>query len=153
MTDPIVFDTTTQRFSLPLLFAGQAQKEAFVNESLSLVDALLHPVVEGIANTPPASPTDGTTWIIGTSPGGAWSGLAGKLVCRQSGQWLFLSPTEGMRVYDRTAGQDLRQISGNWIAATVPTAPSGGTTVDSQARDAIANMLQCLRDAGIVPAA
>ena len=53
MTDPVDFGSMTPRFELPLLFAAQAQKEFFVNEAHSLVDALLHPVVKGTTPTPP----------------------------------------------------------------------------------------------------
>ena len=48
----------TTRLKLPLLAAGQAQKEAWHNEALLLVDRLLAGVIEGAASaTPPGSPT------------------------------------------------------------------------------------------------
>jgi hypothetical protein len=153
MTIPITFDSVTPRFAMPLLFAGQAQKEAFVNEGVSMTDALLHCVVEGIANSPPATPVDGTAWIVGNSPTGAWVGQAGNLVCRQAGQWLFIAPAPGMRVFNHGSSQDFRRLGTSWTAAAAPALPTGGTTVDVEARAALANLLQCLRDAGTLPPA
>ena len=36
MTDPLIFPSATPRYSLPQLFAGQAQKEATVNAAHTL---------------------------------------------------------------------------------------------------------------------
>ncbi len=44
MSDPVQFEGATPRFALPLLFAGQAQKEFFVNEALLRADMVLHGV-------------------------------------------------------------------------------------------------------------
>ena len=69
----------TTRHGLPLLQAGQAQKEVTHNEALVLLDLLAHPAVEGVLATPPAAPTPGQGWIIGAGATGAWSGQDGAL--------------------------------------------------------------------------
>ena len=150
MSDPLTFDSATPRLALPLLFVGQAQKEAFVNEALSLVDGLLHCAVEAVLNTPPPAPLDGQAWLVGTSPTGAWSGKAGHLALRQGGNWLFAPPRDGMRVLDRSTGQD-RRYHDEWRAPSVPAAPTGGTTIDAEARTAIAGIIASLREAGLLP--
>ncbi len=152
MSDPIVFDSTSPRFALPLLFAGQAQKEAFVNEALSRTDALLHCAIEGETATPPTSPANGQAWLVAAGPTGAWAGQAGKIACRQAGNWLFLTPRDGMRLMDRSTGQD-RRFSGSWQIPVRPAAPTGGATVDAEARSAIVNLINALVVAGIIPAA
>lgn len=152
MSDPITFDTTTPRFHLPLLFAGQAQKEFFVNEGRHLTDALLHCAIESQTATPPATPSDGQAWLVAAGANGVWTGQGGNLACRQSGQWLFIVPRDGMRIVNKASGQDLRWLSGSWITPTVPAAPTGGTIIDSQARSAIADIVQRLREAGIFAA-
>lgn len=148
MTDPIAFDSTTPRWNLPFLFAGQAQKEAFVNEAHALVDALLHPTVEGEADAPPADPQDGDCWLVGPAPTGDWSDRAGLLACRQQGVWLFAAPRDGMRLFDRAAGH-MRFYNGGWFAPTAPAAPSGGVVIDAESRAAISLLIDRLREAGI----
>ncbi len=151
MPDPITFDAISPRYALPMLFAGQSQKEAFVNEAHALTDALIHCAIEGTAASPPGSPVEGNNWLIGASPTGAWAGQAGKIACRQAGNWLFVSPKDGMRLLDKSNGQE-RRYSAGWLAPSVPSAPSGGATVDAEARTSIANLISALRTAGVFPA-
>lgn len=150
MTDPLQFPSTTPRHGLPLLFAGQAQKEAFVNAAFSLCDALIHPIVEGEAGAPPASPAEGECWLVGAGAAGAWAGREGMLAARQTGTWMFLTPRDGMRVLDRASGQHVLYLGG-WrrVAAVAP--PAGGTVIDEQARAAVAGLIEALRASGIVP--
>jgi len=88
---------------------------------------------------------------VNTAPSGDWSGQGGKFASRQAGSWLFTTPRDGMRLLNRANGQDLR-FSGGWRAATRPAAPTGGTTVDTQARVAIMQLFDTLVNAGIFPA-
>lgn len=149
MPDPIVFTSASPRFGLPLLFAGQAQKEVFVNEAHALTDALLHPAVEGEADAPPAAPADGECWLVGDTPTGAWQDHSGELASYQAGTWIFAPPRDGVRVLDRSTGQDIR-YRGGWRRPGTPVAPTGGATVDAEARAAIAGLVAALVDAGLL---
>ena len=151
MSDPIPFDSSSPRLGLPMLFAGQSQREFHVNEAHSRIDALLHGAIEGVANAPPASPVDGTSWLVGATPGGDWAGQAGAIASRQAGNWLFTVPRDGIRLLNRATGQDIR-FAGGWRMANAPAAPAGGNTIDSQARVAIVQLMTALSTAGIFPA-
>lgn len=151
MSDPISFTSTTARFALPFLFAGQAQKEVFVNEGHARTDMLLHPAVEGEASAPPATPQDGECWLVGAAATGAWVGHDGELAGRQSGNWLFAQPRNGMAVFDLSAGKIRRYVNG-WQAASAVAAPAGGTVIDIQARGAINGLIAALVAGGILPA-
>lgn len=150
MPDPL-FDSRTPRLDLPLLFAGQSQKEGYVNEITARLDGLLHCAIEAEQAAPPASPEDGQSWLIAAGASGDWSGRSGQIAMRQSGNWLYASPRDGMRVFNRTTDQDVLFNAG-WQAASRPAAPSGGTTVDAEARSAIAAIVASLTTAGIIPA-
>jgi hypothetical protein len=152
MTDPISFPSATPRFSLPLLFAGQAQKEFTVNEAHALCDALLHAACEGAAAAPPPDPADGDTWLVASGATGEWAGQDGAIAARQGGNWLFVAPLEGMRLFDGATGQVLLYRSG-WQRPAAPVAPSGGVVIDAEARAAIAELISALSDAGVLPPA
>lgn len=151
MTDQSIFAATSPRFGLPLLFPGQAQKEAFVNEALALADALLHCAVEGEAGSPPASPIDGSAWLVAAGSTGEWLGKDGMIASRQFGNWLYVAPRDGMRVFNRLTGQNLIYFKA-WNIAAAPSEPSGGQVVDSEARAAILELIAALRVAGVLPA-
>jgi hypothetical protein len=150
MSQPLSFEISSPRFSLPLLFAGQAQKEVFVNEAHALTDALLHCAIEGTDSAPPASPVEGDSWLVDAPATGDWQGQDGSIACRQAGNWLFVSPRDGMQVLDRSAGQVLL-YNGGWKAPAAPASPTGGSTIDVEARAAIDALIIALRSVGVLP--
>lgn len=161
---------TTPRLALPMLAAGQAQKEVAHNEALLRADCLINPVAEAMAvNTPPASPTEGRCWIAGGAPTGAWAGQAGAMACWTAGGWRFSAPFEGQHVWLRGEGVWAVRGATGWTSGVVAAQsiavggqqvvgarrpaianPSGGATVDSEARTAIATILSTLRDHGLI---
>jgi len=151
MSDPLEFTSKSPRYALPLLFAGQAQKEFFVNEAHSLLDLLLHPAIEGETDLPPATPNDGECWLVGSNPSGEWAGHAGEVAARQAGAWIFAAPRDGMRLLDRSKMQDRYYRGGQWQSASSPTPVTGGTTVDVEARRAIDQLIAALVAGGILP--
>ncbi len=151
MTSALTLVNTTPRFDLPLLYAAQAQKEVVANESFALTDALLHCAIEGTAATPPASPANGANWLVAAGASGAWAGQDGNIACQQNGNWVFVTPRDGLQVLNRTNGQ-WQHYYGSWKAPAAPTAPTGGTTVDDVARSAINALIAALKTAGIFSA-
>ena len=150
MSNPPIFPSTSARFGLPLLFAGQAQKETFVNEAHALTDSIMHCAIEGEAPNPPINPIDGTAWLIGAGATGVWLGRDGSIACRQAGNWLYVAPRDGFQARNRANGQ-IRYFFGGWDVAHAPTEPIGGSVVDNEARIAIAELISALRITGILP--
>ncbi|MGN3974448.1 DUF2793 domain-containing protein [Tsuneonella sp. SYSU-LHT278] len=148
MTDPADFPSTTPRWGLPLLFAGQAQKEFFVNAALSRFDALAHPAIDGEVLAPPADPAEDGCWLVAANGGDAFAGREGQLAFRQAGAWAFVEPREGLRVFDKSAGQYLL-FAGVWRREAGVAEPVGGQTVDVEARAAISELIAALSRSGI----
>ena len=109
----------------------------------------MHPAVEGVANDPPAAPIEGECWLVGSAPTGVWADHAGNIASYQAGTWIFSEPRDGMKVLDRSSGQDIRYVSG-WQRPAAPALPAGGTTVDAEARAAIAGLVAALVAGGIL---
>lgn len=153
------------RFALPLIAPGQAQKEMTHNEALTLVDLALHAsVVEAGVDVPPANPQVGQCWIVGSAPTGAWAGQARAIAGSTAGGWRFVQPQPGMRAWVASRSEWLGFVGTAWTLgglrgdsltlggapilasrAAAIAAPSGGATIDGQARAAIAEILAALQ--------
>lgn len=150
MTQPTLFDDVTPRYAFPYLFPGQAQKEFYVNEAHALIDVLLQMAVEGASTAPPTAPADGECWLIDAVATGAWTGHDRQIGYFRGTDWAFVAPTEGMRIFDRSRRQFML-FDGAWVASSNFQPPAGGTTVDLEARQAIAELISLLRDHAILP--
>lgn len=142
----------------------------FHNESLAAIDAMLHAAVEAVgASAPPPAPTLGKSWILGAEPGGEWAGRAHHLASWTDGGWRFQPPAAGLIVTLRSSGLPVSWHEGAWrvgdvrcerlvvagkqvVGARGPalSAPTGGTTVDGEARAVLESPLGALRMHGLI---
>jgi Protein of unknown function (DUF2793) len=91
--------STTTNLRLPLIAAGQAQKHVTHNESLLMLDELMHLAVESILNAPPAQLVEGARYLVGTAPTGGFAGQANKVAVVRDGAWWFHAPAKGWLAY------------------------------------------------------
>ncbi|HYD05687.1 MAG TPA: DUF2793 domain-containing protein [Reyranella sp.] len=129
----------------------QAQKEFTVNEALLRADLAIQCAVDGERDDPPAAPVAGEAWLVGEAPSGAFAGHAGAIAGWSDAGWRFVEPATGLRVFDKDLGC-FRHYDAGWSSPIAPPAPSGGTTVDTEARAALVNLVERLIEAGIFPA-
>ncbi len=99
--------------------------------------------------TPPATVEEGACYRILPGATGEWAGHDDEIAARISGGWHFFSPFEGLRIQDVAARKQLYYASA-WQAADAPEDPSGGTTVDVEARQALSQLIETLKLAGIM---
>ena len=159
----------TDRLRLPLMAAGQAQKEVTHNEALALLDVLVHASVIATGLTsPPATPLIGQCWLVGRGATGAWQGQDDALAAWTAAGWRFVSAFEGLALWSAARGRTLRFTNGSWsdsldvsalrvggrqvVGAQQPAIapPSGGVTPDIQARQTISAILSALSAHGLI---
>lgn len=164
--------TTTDRLALPLLAAGQAQKEMTHNAALSALDVLVQPVVQAVAPAAiPATPSPGQCWIVGQGATGAWAGQDGSLAAWTAGGWQFYAPSEGFSCWSIGDRTSVRFGSGHWTIGTVAAervvvndvqvvgaqqpsiaSPSGGVIIDTQCRATVDAIRTALVQHGLIAA-
>ncbi|WP_336972799.1 DUF2793 domain-containing protein [Sphingobium aromaticiconvertens] len=162
----------TPRWDLPLLHAGQAQKELFHNEALARIDMLLHGIVESAdLAEPPVSLAIGNCWIVADGANGAWTGQDSAIACWTEGGWRFVMPRAGLAIgvadrghamifdgadwIDGPMRADGMHVGGNRVVGERVAAiadPAGGSTIDEASRDAIAAILTAMRNHGLIDA-
>lgn len=160
----------TARWAMPMLFAGQAQKELHHNEALTLIDALLHGQVQSAdVGVPPGAPTPGQCWIVADGASGAWTGQAGAVASWSEGGWRFIAPRAGLRMDVADRGHAFFHDGTQWRSAAIRedgfylneqrvigerrdaiSAPSGGGVIDVEVRSAVLDILLALRAHGLI---
>ncbi|MEH3102676.1 MAG: DUF2793 domain-containing protein [Sphingomonas phyllosphaerae] len=163
-------DEDSARLALPLLAAGQAQKEVWHNEALTLLDLAVQATVEEVdRNAPPAAPQPGQCWIVGPAPSGAWSGHAGAIAGWTAGGWRFVAPRAGLRAQHLSSGQLATCDGSGWRLGEIRaaqvmvdgvqvvgargaaiTVPTGGATIDAELRTCVETILIMLRKHGLI---
>jgi hypothetical protein len=134
------------------------------------LDTLVAAAVEDVpANDPPQSPALGDCYLVGNTPSGEWSQFPGHIAAFGGGGWRFIAPREGMALLVKASGLIAAYRAGTWEigiarasrfvvdglqvvgaqAAAIPD-PTGGTTVDAEARAAVSEMLAALRQHGLI---
>lgn len=161
---------TSARFAFPFILPGQAQKEAWHNEALALIDAALHACIEeSPLATPPGSPAAGQSWLVAAGATGAWAGEDDRLACWTGGGWRFVAPLPGMPVWNKADGVWLHWTGSGWSDGALPAtalsiggqqvvgprlpdvpSPSGGTTIDAEARAAVDALIATLKSHGLI---
>jgi hypothetical protein len=159
---------TTDRLLLPLLAAGQAQKDVTHNEALLALDGLVAlAAVSRSAAGPPSGPGPGEVQIVAATATVAWGAAAGTVMQWLGSGWQPRVPVDGQLAF--VADEAIMLVhAGSWRALwpvagltiagravlSVPpgsvAAPAGGTVVDDQARGAIAQLISQLQAQGIL---
>lgn len=148
---PVITESRSPRLDLPYLFPGQSQKEAFVNEAIARLDALVQPGVVGVTASPPGAPVPGECHIVGPSADGNWAGHSGDIAVWAQTQWLFTTPLDGAFAFDRSAHCLLRyDAADGWRRAEAPAPVAGGAVQDSEVRAALAATVAALQHLGIL---
>ena len=160
----------SQRHNLPFISPGQAQKELFHNEALQMLDALVAAAVEEPPRlSPPASPVPGACYIVAGGATGDWQGRDLHIAAFTAAGWRYVAPTEGMSAFIKSSATTAVFIGGAWEVGSVRGAkllvdgqqvvgartsaignPSGGSTIDAEARAAIIGVLAALRQHGLI---
>lgn len=138
--------TTTKNLVLTHLVEGQQNAATAVNSLANIIDALAQGVAINETNTPPGSPGEGDTYIVGTAPTGAWASNAEDIAINLSG-WVFVNPNEGWTMYEQTNNVERRWDGANWVddhrgAAIVSLTNSTGGSTDDDVSDVGASFNQ-----------
>jgi hypothetical protein len=128
---------TTPNLSIPLLVSNQSGKEVTHNEALVIVDAILNRGVENKStNTPPATPSGGEAYIVGSSPTDVFVSHEGDLAFYNNG-WRFITPNEGLTIWANDEDVLYTYDGSGWIKSD-----SGSESLDDLSDVAITSASQ-----------
>jgi microcystin-dependent protein len=102
----------------PLLASGQTSQEVVHNRALIMLNALASSIVVSsitASNSPPGSPADEGTYLVGSAATGDWSGHNNQIATYKSG-WYFFPRAEGLLAYALNDDTLYKFDGSSWLA-------------------------------------
>lgn len=119
----------TPRLGLPLIQQGQAQKHVTRNEAITVLDALVQPVVQDADQTaPPAVSSKGDVHIVAPAATDAWAGQDHALAVYFNNGWTFQTPSAGWMARVLATGETLTFDGTTWAGQSTATLGVNATT-------------------------
>lgn len=142
--------TTSADLGIYYLAGQQAQPEIIHNSALNQFQVLLSGVISVGLNTPPGSPAQGDTYILGASPTGAWAGRANCLAGYFGTGWVFVpgndsggtpiamgARQEGLRIWSKADDKTYVWNGSAWASPSPPNVTTNaGTSITLGLTDA-----------------
>ncbi|MGH1352200.1 MAG: DUF2793 domain-containing protein [Methyloligellaceae bacterium] len=105
----------TPSMNFPTIQAAQSQKHVTVNQSLRILDAILHLSVESRnTSSPPQSPENGERYLVPAGSTSEWSEETNRIAVWQDNSWVFFLPKNGWRLWVEDEAVMLVLSSGEW---------------------------------------
>lgn len=122
----------SSRLSLPYIQPSQAQKHVTHNQALRQLDILVQmAAVSDSQDSAPLSAAEGDCFLIPQGASGAWAGHSDNIALWQDGNWAFLTPQPGWRIFVLSS-RVLRVFDGtDWHAISGAAQGSANAAFDS----------------------
>ena len=117
--------------------SGQRGWGGSMNRNIELLSRVLSQyAVLSIVSTPPASPSNGDSHIVGATPTGAWSRAVVNQLAYYESSWTFYTPLVGLQKYVNNQ-QALYVYTGSaWVAVAAQPWTGTQTEYDALSSDA-----------------
>lgn len=114
MTDSPIASTT-------YIVAGAPSKEPFHNDALNRLESLAQITVAKVTTVGPASPAQGTTYVVASVATGNFSSQENHIAAYYSG-YFFLTAREGWKAHDQDLNHTLLFDGTDWVVDAVDMA-------------------------------
>ena len=141
--------SNSARANLPLLIPNQRSKELTHNEALTMLEGITVGAVSAMnVPTPPGSPAEGLTVVVGANPTNVFVGHTNAIAHFYNNSWKFYSPQRGWYVRSIQNNYIAYVFDGtNWIIAPGGSG-SGGTIAVLNEGTSLTNAASSLNFAG-----
>lgn len=129
----------TPNLDFPYIMPSQAQKHVTHNETIRMLDAVVHiGVISRTKTTAPDAPADGDRYLVASGATGDWVGYTSAVAAWQDGAWAFYAPKPGWIAWVGDEQKLVAWDGSQWLEQggtnQFDTIGIGGATADAQNR-------------------
>lgn len=107
---------THPKFSLDYEWSlGEDAWNVEMDNNIKDLGLFCQPIAEAITDTPPASPVNGETHIIGVAPSGIFAGKNNQIATYLDAVWAYYTPQQGYVFYNKTDDMLYKYTGSAWV--------------------------------------